>query len=36
MERCIEISTILDFKVANVQDAVVMIYDYYEPSKTLK
>uniref|UniRef100_A0A671LLX4 CD109 molecule n=1 Tax=Sinocyclocheilus anshuiensis TaxID=1608454 RepID=A0A671LLX4_9TELE len=35
MERCVEISTILEFKVVNVQDAVVMIYDYYEPSKTL-
>ncbi|KTG44115.1 hypothetical protein cypCar_00028359, partial [Cyprinus carpio] len=35
MERCVEISTILEFKVVNVQDAVVMIYDYYEPRKTL-
>ncbi|XP_057209891.1 CD109 antigen isoform X2 [Triplophysa rosa] len=31
VERCVDIPTILDFKVANVQDAVVMIYDYYEP-----
>ncbi|KAF4099898.1 CD109 antigen [Onychostoma macrolepis] len=33
MERCVEISTILDFKVVNVQDAVVVIYDYYEPRR---
>ncbi|XP_016362343.1 CD109 antigen-like [Sinocyclocheilus anshuiensis] len=33
MERCVEISTILEFKVVNVQDAVVMIYDYYEPRR---
>ncbi|KAK7133996.1 hypothetical protein R3I94_015754 [Phoxinus phoxinus] len=32
-EKCIEISTIMDFKVANVQDAVMMIYDYYEPQR---
>ncbi|XP_051954493.1 CD109 antigen [Xyrauchen texanus] len=32
-ERCVEIPTILDFKVANVQNAVVMIYDYYEPRR---
>lgn len=32
-ERCVDIPTILDFKVANVQDAVVLIYDYYEPRK---
>ncbi|XP_016098299.1 CD109 antigen-like [Sinocyclocheilus grahami] len=32
-ERCVEISTIQDFKVINVQDAVVMIYDYYEPRR---
>ncbi|XP_043074809.1 CD109 antigen isoform X2 [Puntigrus tetrazona] len=32
-EKCVEISTILDFKVVNVQDAVVMIYDYYEPRR---
>uniref|UniRef100_A0A673HZJ8 CD109 molecule n=1 Tax=Sinocyclocheilus rhinocerous TaxID=307959 RepID=A0A673HZJ8_9TELE len=32
-ERCVEISTIQDFKVTNVQDAVVMIYDYYEPRR---
>ncbi|KAA0708243.1 TGF-beta-1-binding protein [Triplophysa tibetana] len=31
VERCVDIPTILDFKVTNVQDAVVMIYDYYEP-----
>ncbi|XP_048063984.1 CD109 antigen isoform X2 [Megalobrama amblycephala] len=33
IEKCIEISTIMDFKVANVQDAVMMIYDYYEPQR---
>ncbi|KAK2883840.1 hypothetical protein Q8A67_017477 [Cirrhinus molitorella] len=33
MESCVEISTILDFKVVNVQDAVIMIYDYYEPQR---
>ncbi|XP_016084557.1 CD109 antigen-like [Sinocyclocheilus grahami] len=33
MERCVEISTTLEFKVVNVQDAVVMIYDYYEPRR---
>lgn len=33
VERCVDIPTILDFKVTNVQDAVVMIYDYYEPRK---
>ncbi|XP_067274850.1 CD109 antigen isoform X2 [Pseudorasbora parva] len=32
-EKCIELSTIMDFKVANVQDAVAMIYDYYEPQR---
>uniref|UniRef100_A0A671SI11 CD109 molecule n=1 Tax=Sinocyclocheilus anshuiensis TaxID=1608454 RepID=A0A671SI11_9TELE len=31
--QCVEISTIQDFKVTNVQDAVVMIYDYYEPRR---
>ncbi|XP_026146326.1 CD109 antigen [Carassius auratus] len=33
METCVEISTILEFKVVNVQDAVVNIYDYYEPRR---
>ncbi|KAG1926840.1 alpha-2-macroglobulin-like protein [Pimephales promelas] len=32
-EKCIEMSTIMDFKVADVQDAVTMIYDYYEPQR---
>ncbi|XP_009293270.1 CD109 antigen isoform X2 [Danio rerio] len=33
VEQCIEISTVMDFKVAGVQDAVIMIYDYYEPRR---
>ncbi|KAI2652286.1 CD109 antigen [Labeo rohita] len=33
VESCVDISTILDFKVVNVQDAVIMIYDYYEPRR---
>uniref|UniRef100_A0A673I028 CD109 molecule n=1 Tax=Sinocyclocheilus rhinocerous TaxID=307959 RepID=A0A673I028_9TELE len=33
LSLCVEISTIQDFKVTNVQDAVVMIYDYYEPRR---
>ncbi|XP_051951277.1 CD109 antigen-like [Xyrauchen texanus] len=32
-ERCVEIPTFLDFKVASVQNAVVVIYDYYEPRR---
>ncbi|KAG7460634.1 hypothetical protein MATL_G00200810 [Megalops atlanticus] len=30
---CIRIPTVRDFKVAHVQDAVVLIYDYYEPRR---
>uniref|UniRef100_A0A8C1EJF4 CD109 molecule n=1 Tax=Cyprinus carpio carpio TaxID=630221 RepID=A0A8C1EJF4_CYPCA len=33
VERCSEISTIQEFKVTNIQDAVVMIYDYYETQR---
>ncbi|XP_026114951.1 CD109 antigen-like [Carassius auratus] len=32
-EICSKISTIREFKVTSVQDAVVMIYDYYEPRR---
>ncbi|XP_064195938.1 CD109 antigen [Anguilla rostrata] len=28
---CVHIPTMRDFKVAHVQDAVVLVYDYYEP-----
>ncbi|TRY84508.1 hypothetical protein DNTS_035848 [Danionella cerebrum] len=33
VEKCIEISTVMDYKVTSVQDAVIMIYDYYEPRR---
>ncbi|KAK6297263.1 hypothetical protein J4Q44_G00318460 [Coregonus suidteri] len=32
-EMCVKIPLIMDFKVANVQDATVLIYDYYEPRR---
>lgn len=32
-ETCVEVPTTVEFKVTGVQDAVVTIYDYYEPSK---
>ncbi|XP_041105310.1 CD109 antigen-like [Polyodon spathula] len=30
---CLDIPTIRDSKISNAQDAVVLIYDYYEPSR---
>uniref|UniRef100_A0A8K9XLK3 CD109 molecule n=1 Tax=Oncorhynchus mykiss TaxID=8022 RepID=A0A8K9XLK3_ONCMY len=32
-EMCVKIPLVMDFKVANVQDATVLIYDYYEPRR---
>lgn len=32
-EVCIKLPLLRDYKVARVQDAVVQVYDYYEPSK---
>ncbi|XP_017311017.1 CD109 antigen [Ictalurus punctatus] len=32
-ETCIEVPTTLEFKVTGVHDAVVTIYDYYEPRR---
>nr|XP_055041580.1 CD109 antigen isoform X1 [Misgurnus anguillicaudatus] len=32
-EWCLDVPTSVDFKVTGVQDAVVMIYDYYEPQR---
>lgn len=32
-EVCIRLPVFRDYKVAHVQDAVVRMYDYYEPSK---
>ncbi|KAG7316435.1 hypothetical protein KOW79_019976 [Hemibagrus wyckioides] len=32
-EACVEVPTTLEFKVTGVQDAVVTIYDYYEPRR---
>ncbi|XP_064187386.1 CD109 antigen-like isoform X2 [Anguilla rostrata] len=33
---CIDIPTVRDFKVANVQDGTVLIYDYYEPRRKVE
>ncbi|XP_017551199.1 CD109 antigen isoform X2 [Pygocentrus nattereri] len=33
IEECIEVPTTMEFKVTRVQDAVVAIYDYYEPRR---
>ncbi|KAM4632857.1 CD109 antigen [Polymixia lowei] len=33
MEMCVELPLVLEFKVAKVQDATVLIYDYYEPRR---
>uniref|UniRef100_I3KR40 CD109 molecule n=1 Tax=Oreochromis niloticus TaxID=8128 RepID=I3KR40_ORENI len=33
-EMCVQIPLIIEYKVAKVQEATVVIYDYYEPSKT--
>ncbi|KAK2864229.1 hypothetical protein Q7C36_003383 [Tachysurus vachellii] len=33
IEACVEIPTTLEFKVTSVHDAVVTIYDYYEPRR---
>ena len=32
-EMCVEIPLVVEHKVVKVQDATVVIYDYYEPSK---
>ncbi|KAG9283112.1 CD109 antigen isoform X1 [Astyanax mexicanus] len=32
-EECVTIPTLLEFKVTSVQDAVVALYDYYEPRR---
>ncbi|XP_046691610.1 CD109 antigen isoform X1 [Silurus meridionalis] len=32
-ESCVKVPTTMDFIVTGVQDAVVMIYDYYEPTR---
>ncbi|KAM9551472.1 CD109 antigen isoform 1-T1 [Salvelinus alpinus] len=32
-EMCVKVPLVMDFKVANVQDATVLIYDYYEPRR---
>uniref|UniRef100_A0AAX7SMA7 CD109 molecule n=1 Tax=Astatotilapia calliptera TaxID=8154 RepID=A0AAX7SMA7_ASTCA len=34
LEMCVQIPLIIEYKVAKVQEATVVIYDYYEPSKT--
>lgn len=33
-EMCLEIPLVMEYKVAKVQEASVLIYDYYEPSKS--
>lgn len=33
-QMCIEIPLTLEYKVAKVQEANVVVYDYYEPSKS--
>uniref|UniRef100_A0A3Q0SE27 CD109 molecule n=1 Tax=Amphilophus citrinellus TaxID=61819 RepID=A0A3Q0SE27_AMPCI len=33
-EMCVQIPLIIEHKVAKVQEATVVLYDYYEPSKT--
>ncbi|XP_030626734.1 CD109 antigen [Chanos chanos] len=32
-EMCVEIPTVLDYKVAGLQHALVTVYDYYEPRR---
>lgn len=33
-EMCLVIPLVLEYKVAKVQEAAVVIYDYYEPRKS--
>lgn len=32
-EMCVQIPLVMEYKVAKMQEASVVIYDYYEPSK---
>ena len=32
-EMCLMIPLVMEYKVAKVQEATVLLYDYYEPSK---
>lgn len=33
-EMCLLIPLVMEYKVAKVQEAAVVLYDYYEPSKS--